>query len=196
MAKKALLTVGGTHHKVGKGLITIGGVHRKIKKALITVNGVWKLCWSEILDVVFKFTTTGDVAGQYDVIERFAGVNANGKWELLMTCTCLGAGDQYGRYSQVMIKLSEHIGKTLSFRYDTTTKYLTDATRAIWFRDENDEAFKKIYLDNDDGEDVSFVIPEGTDDCRIYVWTYPSTGETLTSHMVLSNICIDGKPIM
>ena len=196
MAKKALLTVDGTHRKLKKTLITVDGVHKKIKKALISVDGVWRLCWQQLLAVTPKFTATASVDGQYTVVDSFAGVNADGDWELRMTCTGVGSGEEYGRYAQVRMDLADHVGKTLSFRYASASTYADDATRGIWFRDANDEAFEKHYLEDDAGAEVSYVIPAGTYHCRIYVWTYPDAGETLTSHMVVSDVRIDGEPIM
>lgn len=46
MAKKALLTIDGTYHKIKKGFLTIDGIYRKVKKAYITIGGVYRPCWS------------------------------------------------------------------------------------------------------------------------------------------------------
>lgn len=46
MAKKALLTIDSTYHKIKKGFLTIDGIYRKVKKAYITIGGVYRPCWS------------------------------------------------------------------------------------------------------------------------------------------------------
>lgn len=46
MAKKTLLTIGGTYRKVKAGYITVGGVYHKIKSAYITVGGVYRPFWA------------------------------------------------------------------------------------------------------------------------------------------------------
>ena len=36
MAKKSLLNLDGTYHKIKKGFVSVDGAYRKIKKAFIT----------------------------------------------------------------------------------------------------------------------------------------------------------------
>lgn len=42
MARKAMLTVGGTYHKVKKQYLTVGGLYRKVKKGFVTIGGTYR----------------------------------------------------------------------------------------------------------------------------------------------------------
>ena len=46
MAKSALITVEGAHHKVKTGYITVDSVYHKLKSAYITIGGVYRPFWN------------------------------------------------------------------------------------------------------------------------------------------------------
>lgn len=80
MAKKALLTVDGTYHKVKKGFLTTDGTYRKIKKAFLTVGGVYRPCWS------------GGELAYYGTITSLNSSLAHGTGVSFNKCALIGAG--------------------------------------------------------------------------------------------------------
>lgn len=83
MAKKALLTIDGTYHKIKKGFLTIDGIYRKVKKAYITIGGVYRPCWSgggkiEYYGTIKELPFSGAVAAAVSTADWAYFLNADG----------------------------------------------------------------------------------------------------------------------